>query len=726
MQRYQQRQAPRTEHIEKLEAGLLLEVDTAERVQKRLERLENNPVAAVTIAESRATAFRPIETTVLSDQAFNQVVRERILGQYDLMGIAYLELGLQVSRSIGRIVIRNNRRRIVGYGTGFLVSPQLLLTNNHVLTSARDAQFSLMEFNYQSGIDGQVLQAQAFELDPAQFFITSEPLDYTLVAVKNNATGSLASFGWNPLIEEQGKVILGEYVNIIQHPEGKPKQLALRENRLVDLFDDFLHYMTDTAPGSSGSPVFNDQWEVVGLHHSGVPDQDANGNLLAIDGQIWTEAMGEDRLAWKANEGVRVSSIVKHVREQSLTPAQEQLRSELFSGMGTTSVAQLVLPTPPTPAETSVPAPMASPAIAPSYAPSPTPSLSPTPSGITDGKVTWTIPLQVSVQLGQAAIVLPASTVAQSIAVQGISTEIPVSDRPSTNADLAQVPGLTEALQLLEQARRGDLAYYDAAADATDRDQYYVDLLDTVASLSPEELFDQLKDLVRRTHRRTLSYNPKVHVYPWVDLQPDLQIRSIYSHLEFEPETIIQDDLQVDQQRRDRLRELMTAGGGQFLELDSLESNLPYNCEHVVPQSWFDKKEPMRGDLHHLFACEMECNSFRGNTPFYDFPDFEEAIRSNCGKSESQSKKFEPGNGKGEAARATLYFLLRYPGFINNQQQEYTRDRLQVLLDWHQRFPVTEHEKHRNAAIYQKQGNRNPLIDFPEWGTAIDFSQGLG
>ena len=66
--------------------------------------------------------------------------------------------------------------------------------------------------------------------------------------------------------------------------------------------------------------------------------------------------------------------------------------------------------------------------------------------------------------------------------------------------------------------------------------------------------------------------------------------------------------------------------------MSALEAQLPFNCEHVVPQSWFEKKEPMRGDLHHLFACESGCNSFRGNIPYFDFPDFEEAIRDACGK----------------------------------------------------------------------------------------------
>jgi endonuclease I len=155
-----------------------------------------------------------------------------------------------------------------------------------------------------------------------------------------------------------------------------------------------------------------------------------------------------------------------------------------------------------------------------------------------------------------------------------------------------------------------------------------------------------------------------------------------------------------------------------------LEANLPYNCEHVVPQSWFGKREPMRGDLHHLFACETECNGFRGNVPYFDFADFEEVIRDACGKLEATG--FEPAAGKGPVARATLYFLLRYPGEINQSTKEYTVDRIQQMLQWHRRFKVGRYEQHRNAAIFEKQGNRNPLIDFPEWADDIDFARGLG
>ena len=51
---------------------------------------------------------------------------------------------------------------------------------------------------------------------------------------------------------------------------------------------------------------------------------------------------------------------------------------------------------------------------------------------------------------------------------------------------------------------------------------------------------------------------------------------------------------------------------------------------------------------------------------------------------------------------------------------------METLLDWHEADPVTEYERHRNAAIFEKQGNRNPLIDFPEWAPNVDFRLGLG
>jgi endonuclease G, mitochondrial len=313
-----------------------------------------------------------------------------------------------------------------------------------------------------------------------------------------------------------------------------------------------------------------------------------------------------------------------------------------------------------------------------------------------------------------------------------ISIPSPLNKLMSKPPDFSE-QDLEAALQTLEQAAAKP--YYDAQADEQNRNQYYAQLLGKFKIQTGAKRYQgaiaryqELQTLVTQTHTRKLSYQPAKHLYPWVDLHPDLQIYSIYSEQKFEPKTLIQMDFQSDRLRTLRTEELEAKPSllpNQLTqELAVLEAALPYNCEHVVPQSWFGKAEPMRGDLHHLFACESRCNSFRGNTPYFDFPDFQEVIRDQCGK--VVGDRFEPTGGKGAVARATFYFLLRYPGLINQTQKEYTEDRLKTLLDWHRAAPVTDYERHRNAAIFAIQGNRNPLIDFPEWAEKIAFSLGLG
>jgi V8-like Glu-specific endopeptidase len=262
----------------------------------------------------------------------NELLVERIVGRSDLLGIAYMDRGLAASRTVGCLRIFDNGR-CVGSGTGFMVSTRLLLTNNHVLEDAAMGRQARVVFNFQDDPDGNALRPITFSLDPDTFFLTSQPLDFTLIAVGRLAaegTVALEEIGWSRLIETEGKIINGEYVTIIQHPNGQPKQIALRENQIIDVLENFLHYHTDTAPGSSGSPLFNDQWEVVGLHHSGVPKRDAGGRILTRDNTLWTAAMGDAAINWIANEGVRISRILKHVKNQSLSGEAHRLREQIF------------------------------------------------------------------------------------------------------------------------------------------------------------------------------------------------------------------------------------------------------------------------------------------------------------------------------------------------------------------------------------------------------------
>jgi len=258
---------------------------------------------------------------------------ERILGKSDLVGINYLEIGLNVARAVCRIQVRDELGRVLGFGTGSMVSPSLLLTNHHVLESAAFARRSLADFNFEDDPSFIPRETKTFPLDPRRFFYTDQALDFTLVAVRPLSTDgtSLSVFGWMRLLADSGKALVGESVSIIQHPEGGTKQAALRENQVIGFKEQFIHYETDTQPGSSGSPVFNDQWDVVALHHAGVKKLDDQGRPLAVDGSLWQPSMGADQLAWVANEGVRVSSILAALKKRRWTPPQKVLIDEVLS-----------------------------------------------------------------------------------------------------------------------------------------------------------------------------------------------------------------------------------------------------------------------------------------------------------------------------------------------------------------------------------------------------------
>ncbi len=261
---------------------------------------------------------------------------ERILGTSDLLEINFLDIGRRAGRAVGRVQVRDLSGRVREFGTGFVVSPTLLLTNNHVLPSADSARRSLVDFEYEDDEHFNPRTPVVFGLDPERLFITNATLDYTVVAIRPasvDGDAQLADFGFLPLSDKKGKILVDEYVAVIQHPGGAPKKIALRNNKLVDIFDDFIHYTTDTDRGASGSPVFNDQWQVVGLHHAGVKQRDEQGRVLAVDGSLWTPAMGESRIAYIANEGVRISSILADLRQASdaLAPDQQALLDELLA-----------------------------------------------------------------------------------------------------------------------------------------------------------------------------------------------------------------------------------------------------------------------------------------------------------------------------------------------------------------------------------------------------------
>lgn len=212
---------------------------------------------------------------------------EKIIGaQSTLLPVRFLELGMQRARSVARVV-RSDRSS----GTGFLIGKGWLLTNNHVLPSPESANGAVAEMNYQQTLDGLDAQVERFALDPARFH-TSKDNDWTAIGVEPTAE---EKWGAVELVDAQTAVDC--YVNIIQHPGGGPKQIGLYHNTVAYVGEGRVQYLTDTLPGSSGSPVFDDQWRVVALHHS--------GGMIREPGT---------KRSFYRNEGIAIATVIADLR----------------------------------------------------------------------------------------------------------------------------------------------------------------------------------------------------------------------------------------------------------------------------------------------------------------------------------------------------------------------------------------------------------------------------
>lgn len=296
-------------------------VDTEEQILARADRLlvTGEVPAQAVIALGRQDPVDSIRSL------------ERVIGfANELQAANFLTRGARAAATVARISLADNSRE-VPMGTGSMVSPQLLLTNNHVLPSAGAAESVVIDFRAEVGIDNAVNPTVRYHLAPEDFFVTDKHLDYTVVRVAPGSDGVApgTTFGWNPLIAKPGKIVIGEAMNVVGHPSGRLKEISIRHNRLDLQLDDFLHYASDTEPGNSGSPVFNDQWEIVALHHAGVPKKDEHGRVLRKDGKLWQSGDGDDAIDWIANEGVRVSVLLRDLGSRQFDPAQRVLLDEL-------------------------------------------------------------------------------------------------------------------------------------------------------------------------------------------------------------------------------------------------------------------------------------------------------------------------------------------------------------------------------------------------------------
>jgi Trypsin-like peptidase domain len=198
----------------------------------------------------------------------------------------------RVQRQVCRVEIAGT-----AIGTGFLVGPDTVLTNWHVFEAARSAgkidQLGC-RFDYARLPDGQIQPGQLILLDAAGSLETSpcspaegtanpddplptvDQLDYALLRLASRVGEQQiddAPRGWIALPKAVVPLPADSPILIVQHPNGSPVKLALDTQAVLGLNGNGtrIRYRTNTDPGSSGSPVFTMDWDLVALHHYGDP-----------------------------------------------------------------------------------------------------------------------------------------------------------------------------------------------------------------------------------------------------------------------------------------------------------------------------------------------------------------------------------------------------------------------------------------------------------------------
>ena len=208
----------------------------------------------------------------------------------------------------------------LGCGTGFLVGKDLLLTAYHVVEPLIDWQTRQatnkkwarpedvrLRFDYaKRENEAPIYEGTLFTLAPKWDIALSpyskadsltgllpgaDELDFALVRVAGapgaqpvggQGVPGATKRGWIEIPADPAWPVPDRAMYILQHPEGQPLKLA-PPDRIIGLNDNNtrVRYRVNTLSGSSGSPCFSANLDLIALHHYGREDEFNQGVPLA-------------------------------------------------------------------------------------------------------------------------------------------------------------------------------------------------------------------------------------------------------------------------------------------------------------------------------------------------------------------------------------------------------------------------------------------------------------
>lgn len=228
---------------------------------------------------------------------------EKVLGTDRFLTLSWYLRGLERCRAVARIETESED----GVGTGFLVRGEdlapglpevVLMTNGHVIPESLSIDEAVVSFH---AVAADRSDAQRFSVVRQLWYRPSQhpELDTTLLeldGLPHNASPVPIAKRLPYLASE-----VPPRAYIIGHPRGlEQPQFSIQDNYLLDYDDTRLHYRSPTEGGSSGSPVFDKAWNLIGLHHAG------SFEMRRLHGPGF----------YPANEGIRLSAIVSALRAE--------------------------------------------------------------------------------------------------------------------------------------------------------------------------------------------------------------------------------------------------------------------------------------------------------------------------------------------------------------------------------------------------------------------------
>jgi V8-like Glu-specific endopeptidase len=233
---------------------------------------------------------------------------ERVFGATRFKTLTWYKQGLERCRAVVRVEDASE----AGHGTGFLVEgpslhpalpPLVVVTNGHVIPEGIEPRDAVVAFR---GLEGDPGARLRFRVLRSWWYEPSAApgLDATVIELDGVPENVIPI----PLAATLPSLTAAEppRAYVIGHPRGLAQpQFTLQDNVLLDHDDVHVHYRSATEPGSSGSPVFNNNWELIALHHGG-------GYALArLKGKGGT---------YPANEGIAVPAIRSKLASRSPLP----------------------------------------------------------------------------------------------------------------------------------------------------------------------------------------------------------------------------------------------------------------------------------------------------------------------------------------------------------------------------------------------------------------------